>query len=120
MKIDYKQHGEFIVVRPEGRLEFDDIDNFSHSMHSMVERLNSPLLIFDLEELEYISSAGLRVFVDVFKVIKDKGILARFARPGHFVSNVFKITCLDQVFPVSKDLEEAMKSLNEEKRGVAR
>lgn len=51
-------------------------------------------LVFDLAALDYVSSAGLRVFILAAKKMKAAGGVATFVSPTSAVRNIFEITGL--------------------------
>ncbi len=51
-------------------------------------------LVFDLAALDYVSSAGLRIFILAAKKMKAAGGEARFVAPTSAVRNIFEITGL--------------------------
>lgn len=79
--------------------------------NAMVEG-NKNLLI-DCTSLEYISSAGLGVFMSYLDEIKRKDINLIFFGLNDKVLNVFKILGLDQLLQIEKDRESAKAALNE-------
>lgn len=69
-------------------------------------------LVFDLSALEYISSAGLRVFLIAARTLKDKGALA-LAAPMPLVRQVLEIagvTSLLKVYGTTADAIAALKT----------
>ncbi len=55
--------------------------------------------ILDLEELEYISSAGLRSILNAGKKLKSSGRGLFLAAPQDMVKNVLEISGFDALFP---------------------
>ena len=54
----------------------------------------------DLEDLDYISSAGLRVLVSAQKMLSQRGGTLRLLSPNDDVSDVFDMTGLSEVFTI--------------------
>ena len=54
----------------------------------------------DLSEVEYVSSAGLRVFVSSSKLAERRGGTLRLLRPRDEVYEVFQMTGLEEVLVV--------------------
>jgi len=59
-------------------------------------------------ELIYVSSMGLRSFISVAKVLRDKGGALRICRLNGLVKQVFEITGLLDTFPVYESVEAAL------------
>src|SRR5690242_19621399 len=99
MEFAHEDAGDVVVVRLAGRLD-------SQSAPSAEERLTqliagaAPRLAIDLTDLEYISSAGLRVLLLVArKVQQADGKLAVFGLASG-VREVFSISGFDTIFTV--------------------
>ena len=56
---------------------------------------NATELVFDLKDLEYISSAGLRVLFSLFKLAKQNMVIRN---AGDIVMEVFNVTGFADVF----------------------
>src|SRR5689334_7701931 len=63
-------------------------------------------IVFDLAELTFISSAGLRVFAIVRKILKDRGGRVSFVRLQPQIQEVFDIMKSLPGVAVFKDLDE--------------
>ncbi len=70
------------------------------------------LILFDFEELTYISSAGLGVFISVLKDFKEKDGFLGFYNMSGVVHDVFKIVGLDKVLSIYEDKSTALDHLN--------
>ncbi|TVR78433.1 MAG: anti-sigma factor antagonist [Chitinophagaceae bacterium] len=70
-------------------------------------------IIVNCEKLEYISSAGLGVFISHFEDIKEKGGFIVFCNLNNSVQSVFEILGLDQVFRISPDIPVAKSYIKE-------
>lgn len=68
-------------------------------------------LIIDLSQVNYISSRGLGMLVDIHrKCEKGKGKLVVFGA-GQDLMNILNLTALDKYFNMAKSKEEAVKKL---------
>lgn len=70
-------------------------------------------ILFDCTNLNYISSAGLGVFVSYIKDFKERSGKFAFASMHPEVLNVFRMLGLHDVLFISKTEEEAISYLNE-------
>ena len=70
MKIDKNVNGNELVIKLEGRLDTNTSPKLEEEIGELSE-IDS--LIFDFNDLEYISSAGLRIVLTCQKVMKNKG-----------------------------------------------
>jgi len=95
------------IVNLLGRLDIAMSMELEKQMHSLLDSGADRILI-DLGRLDFLSSSGLRIFIDCAKKIKNvKGKLV-FCNPSPSVLRVFKITRLDTVFEIHDGLEKAI------------
>ena len=69
MEISIK-HGEQLVVALKGRLDTVTSVEFTDTLSK--EEIKEEVVVIEAKELEYISSAGLRVIVDLRKRISNR------------------------------------------------
>jgi anti-sigma B factor antagonist len=73
----------------------------------------SRLFLLECSRLTYVSSAGLRILLKVYKQINPmKGKLALAALQPH-VANIFGLTGFNNIFPMHQTQGEAFRSLTE-------
>ena len=78
-----------LTVTLEGRLDTLSSPELEEQLEPAMEGIEK--LIFDMTELEYISSAGLRVLLSALKIMEEQGtMVVRGVNP--VVMEVFEIT----------------------------
>ena len=96
-----------VVFLVSGRMDAENAPQFEEQCKaSIAEGLTS--LVVDMGELTYISSMGLRSFVSLGKMLRDKGGALRLCRLNGLVKQVFEITGLLGSFPVYESVEAAL------------
>jgi anti-sigma B factor antagonist len=70
-------------------------------------------ILIDCSALEYISSAGLGVFMSYIEEFKDKGIKMVLFGMNDKVANTFEILGLNELLKIGKDKAQAKKLINE-------
>jgi anti-sigma B factor antagonist len=70
-------------------------------------------ILIDCTALEYISSAGLGVFMSYIDEFNDKGIAMVLFGMNEKVENTFKILGLNELLTIVADKGEAKKKINE-------
>jgi anti-sigma B factor antagonist len=70
-------------------------------------------ILVDLEKLDYISSAGLGVFISRLEEVKDKEIFLILYGMNDNVKQVFNILGLESLLVIKKDRQEALTLINE-------
>lgn len=79
-----------IFMKIEGRLDTKTAPELEREVNKTIEKINS--LIMDFTELEYISSAGLRVLLRTHKAMKAKKGSLIIRGANEEVQEVFTIT----------------------------
>jgi anti-sigma B factor antagonist len=70
-------------------------------------------ILIDCSSLEYISSAGLGVFMSYIEEFKDKNIRMILFGMNEKVANTFEILGLNELLTISTDKVQAKKLINE-------
>jgi len=71
MKITQNKEGSKLTIALEGRLDTTTAPELENELKTAVEGVE--YLVFDLKELAYISSAGLRVLLSAQKIMNKQG-----------------------------------------------
>lgn len=115
MSLRFEQTGDVVVLMPAGRIDHASADSFREAVTPWLDGCHSNAgghpLVFDLSGLEYISSAGLRVFMLASKQTKPLGGRIAIAAPGAVVAEIFKISRFDMVFPMHATVAAAVAAL---------
>lgn len=102
----------FIIIKPVGRI---DTTNHSTVLESIQTQINegNHSLIFDFDELTNLSSAGLRVFLQVQKSLeKEKGKMC-FCNIPPAVHDIFSIAGFTSIFVIVDTLEDSLLHMSE-------
>ena len=92
MQINKKQEGSKLVLAPIGRI--DTITSPELEVAIAYDGVDE--LVFDLSQVDYISSAGLRVLLSAQKKMAGKSMVIGGAKPA--VKEVFDITGFSDIF----------------------
>lgn len=95
LSIDRSQDEQGTVIALKGRLDTDNADKFEDEVTSKIEGVQH--LTMDLSELSFISSAGLRVFMQAAKNVAEAGGTFIVKGATDEVKAVFEMTGLDNV-----------------------
>ena len=91
MEIELRKDTAGVVAVVRGRVDTISAPAFEKGLAEALA-LEPKLLIFDLSGMDYISSAGLRVFLTTAKALKGKGGEVRLAASQGPVKKVFQIS----------------------------
>ena len=94
------------ILRPRGRLDSVTASGVEREAIEVIER-GGRLLLIDLDGLDYISSAGLRMALAVAKRIDAVGGRLALCSPQPQVAEVFEISGVDGIIDVHASVEDA-------------
>ena len=89
MYIEKKTEGNTTIVSPVGRLDTTTSPDFENEIKGLYDTTEN--LVIDMEKLDYISSAGLRVLLAVQKQMSGKGSMV-IRNANEIVLEVFEVT----------------------------
>lgn len=89
MNIKVELNESYTKVLVEGRLDTTTAPSFEEEVFKAIENVTE--LVFDFANLEYVSSAGLRVILKVQKAMNVKGSM-KIVNVNEMIMEVFEIT----------------------------
>lgn len=92
------EHADRLTIYLAGRL--DTVTSVELSEAMAKEEIKEDLVVFDFKELQYISSAGLRVLLAIKKDLDDAGKSLEIINLNKVVEEVFKVTGFINVLTV--------------------
>jgi anti-anti-sigma factor len=106
--------GNALVLSVVGRLDQDNCESFRGDLtpHLATAAKGNLTIVFDLSELEYVSSAGLRCFMLAAKEAKARDGRIFVAALQPMVAEIFRISRFDMLIPVFPTLHAALKSVS--------
>ncbi len=112
MEIVSKINDEVLKIAVIGEL---DANSAVHLDHVIQKALSDRFykIIIDCQELDYISSAGLGVFISYIEEMRERNGRFVFINMKEKVFNVFRILGLEKVISIVPDYETAKKALSE-------
>ena len=100
--------GSVRILAISGRLDTHSGRDFKDTMQSLAEGENSCDLLVDLENLDYMASAGFReLFLAGRQISRQGGRLAVCSMRGE-VKRVFELACFDTAYPIFETRVEAL------------
>ncbi len=97
LNIEKKKDGNGFTVSLSGRLDTTTAPQLEAAVRGDIEGLES--LVFDLADLEYISSAGLRVLLSVQKIMNKQGSMI-VKNASSEVKEIFDVTGFADILTV--------------------
>jgi anti-anti-sigma factor len=110
MEIEHRMENEILVFAIKGRLDAATSPAAEDTIkQTMAENTNR--LLFDLSELEYLSSGGLRVILSAAKEIRNREGKVALAALAPYVYEIFEVSGFTAMIPIKDTIEEALKDL---------
>jgi anti-sigma B factor antagonist len=97
LNIQKEINGSDAVVKLEGRLDTTTAPQLENDLKSFMESVTS--LVFDFENLEYISSAGLRVLLTAQKFMSKQGSM-KLIHVKDDVNEIFDVTGFSDILTI--------------------
>lgn len=110
MKLTSDKEDDFLVLAMEGDLDASSSIIMDEAM-SKALKAGEKKIIVDCARLNYISSAGLGVFMSYLQDFENNEISMVLCNVSEKVLNVFRILGLDSLLQISSTKEEAKKVL---------
>lgn len=92
MKIDITEHDNTVVLSVEGRLDTTTFSGFKETLSPYLDGVKN--MIMDFAELEYLSSAGLRVVLRAQQILEESDRTLILRNCNTVVMEAFEITGL--------------------------
>ena len=97
LNIKKEINGSDAVVTLEGRLDTTTAPQLENELKTFMESVSS--LVFDFENLEYISSAGLRVLLTAQKFMSKQGSM-KLIHVKEDVNEIFEVTGFSDILTI--------------------
>ncbi len=97
MEVKTNKENEKLTVEVSGRLDTLTAPEFESKVEPELSGVKD--LVIDLKDLEYISSAGLRVLMGLVKIMKDQGEM-KVINPSEVVMDVFSLAGCDSILNI--------------------
>lgn len=97
MNTTFKEENNYYVMYFDGRLDTAAAPETDKAMQPLLESEGHDVIL-DCTNLEYISSSGLRIFLNVLKNMKGKGHKVFIRSINESIQKVFKMTGFYNLF----------------------
>lgn len=102
------------IVYPKGHFDAYSATQAEKTIIEITEKTNG--LIFNLNEMQYIASAGLRVFLIVAKKMKMKNCSLHFCCLNPDVKHVFELSSFQTILDIHDSEHDALENLKRKKK----
>jgi anti-sigma B factor antagonist len=109
MDIREERLGGILVVAPNGRMDSNSSGAFETAV---LAHAGEARLLIDLSGVDYVSSAGLRVFLVLARTMKEAGGRLVLASMGASVRQVFDLAGFTAIFEIEPSVEQGRARLS--------
>lgn len=110
MEVVKSKQGEVLVVDLNGRLDANTADGFEQQIIPDIEEGESKVLV-DFSQLDYISSAGLRVLLMAARKLQDSNGKIALCSLKKNIQTVFDLAGFSTIFQIYPVAAEALQEL---------
>jgi anti-sigma B factor antagonist len=111
MEIIEEKQNAVSVFKLNGRLDSNTSQSFEEKIFGAISN-GSVQMVIDFKNIDYISSAGLRVILKATKALhREKGQIMLCSMQD-YVKEVFEIAGFDTFLPIVGSMDEALKSIS--------
>lgn len=111
MKVDITTESTYHQINIEGRIDATNVGDFENEVLPFAQDSTLNLLI-NFQEVNYISSAGLRAILKIAKITQAKKIKLVCANLQPAVLDVFKISGFSSILHCYSNFDEAIAYIN--------
>jgi anti-anti-sigma factor len=111
MEISQKEENGIVSIAIKGRLDADS----SLEAEKVVKEVlggETNKLLFNLGELEYLSSAGLRVLLSAAKEMRRRDGKIVLCDLNEFVKEIFEVSGFQSLIPITESVESGIEALS--------
>lgn len=103
-----KESGSSLVLYLAGRVDVHLASEVEAELNDVIKKHGDKNLILNLDDVEYMSSSGLRVFVSLMRTLKESNRSLRLCNLSVAVKKVFEVVELMDMFDIYDSEEEAL------------
>jgi len=111
MELNHVQEGEITIITIKGRLDAATAPVAEKAIKKITDT-DCRRILYNLNDLEYLSSGGLRVILGQAKVIKRKEGKFILCCLNQFVKEIFVVSGFEALIPIADNVESGIKQLS--------
>jgi anti-anti-sigma factor len=113
MDLKTKKAGSVIVVYLYGRLDVHLSADIEREINRIIKEEPSVNLLLNLQDVEYMSSSGLRIFVSTMRILKENNRKLKLCNINSAVKKIFEVVELMDMFDIHESESDALESFKE-------
>lgn len=109
MKLQEKKDGATLVLAVLGRIDSETAEAFGTALHASIATPDIEKVVLDFREVDFISSACLRVLMLGLKQAREKKMMLVMAAMQPMLLEIFQLSRIDTLISCVATIEQAMK-----------
>ncbi len=110
MGVSTERQDNTLIAKTEGRIDGANAREFQDALDAAIDS-SERAVVLDLEEVSYISSAGLRVILLTAKSLQKQDAKFAVCSLSESIREIFEISGFDQIIAVHDSRNEAVDAL---------
>ena len=110
MEISHKMENGILIIAIKGRLDAATSPSADETIKETMGQ-DSNRLLFDLSDLEYLSSGGLRVILSAAKELRRRKGKVTLCCLNQYVDEIFEVSGFKSMIPIKDTLEAGIEEL---------
>lgn len=115
MKLSYIKFENTVVVYPAGRLDVHLSLEIEKEINLLIKSETARHFVFNLQDVEYLSSSGLTLFLSVMNSLKLKGKKFIICNPSCSVTKIIELVEMTSLFEIFKTEKDAFEFLSRQR-----
>ena len=111
MDITHEKKGDITILAITGRLDAASAPAADKAINALLEEENCSRMLMNLEDLEYLSSGGLRVILATAKQLKRRQGELVLCALADYVKEIFEISGFDALIPIVDTVDTGIQQL---------
>lgn len=108
MQVSYHKNKCTLIVKIDGELDHHTADMVREKLDAVLEDPGVKNIIFDLNQLKFMDSSGIGVFIGRYKIISQRGGTVSVVRITPQIHKVFEVSGLYKIIKRYSNVEEAL------------
>ena len=110
MNLDTRKISNVIVIYLFGKLDVHVSAEIEKEINGIIGREPACHLLLNLEQVEYMSSSGLRIFVSTMRILRESNRRLKLCNMNSAVKKIFEVVELMDMFDIYENEESALNS----------
>lgn len=111
MEFNFKKNGNAIIIYLKGRLDVHQCVDIEQEISKLISFETTSHLLFNMKDVEYISSSALRIFVVTMRILKERERKLVLCNINNAVRKIFEVVQLTDMFNLFNSEDEAVEFL---------